>query len=112
MKSWQIEFYKTPSGNSPVEEWLDDLSIESKVEILRVIKLLKELGIDLEMPYVKPLQGKLYELRVKDKDGIYRVLYFATSGRKFVLLHGIVKKTQKTPQKEIDLATKRMKDVG
>lgn len=99
------------SGKSPVEEWLDSLSIDARVEVLRVIGLLKELGIELEMPYVKPIQNKLYELRAKDKDGIYRVLYFAASGKRFVLLHGFVKKTQKTPQKEIDLALKRMKDV-
>lgn len=111
MNGWQIEFYKTPNGNSPVEEWLDGLSVEARVEVLRVVKLLKELGIELEMPYVKPLQNKLYELRAKDRDGIYRALYFAASGRRFVLLHGFVKKTQKTPQKEIDLAIKRMKDV-
>ena len=111
MKSWLIEFYKQPSGKSPVEEWLDSLSIDARVEVLRIIGLLKEFGIELEMPYVKPVQNKLYELRAKDKDGIYRVLYLAASGKRFVLLHGFIKKTQKIPQKEIEIALKRMKDV-
>ncbi|HRF57840.1 MAG TPA: type II toxin-antitoxin system RelE/ParE family toxin [Campylobacterales bacterium] len=111
MKNWQIWFYKTPSGNSPVEEWLDSLGIDARVEVLRAVALLKDFGIELEMPYVKQVKSKLYELRAKDKDGIYRVLYFAASGHRFVLLHGFAKKTQKTPQKEIDLALKRMKDV-
>ena len=58
MKSWLIEFYKQPSGKSPVEEWLDSLSIDARVEVLRIIGLLKEFGIELEMPYVKPVDRK------------------------------------------------------
>lgn len=49
---------------------------------------------------------KLYEIRIKEKSGISRILYFAHAGRKFILLHGFIKKTDKTPVKEIQIAEK------
>jgi phage-related protein len=63
-------------------------------------------------PYIKQLTGhkKLFEIRIKDRTGISRILYFAHTGRKFVLLHGFSKKTDKTPQREIETAEERMKD--
>jgi phage-related protein len=49
-------------------------------------------------------------MRIKDKTGISRILYFTHTGKKFVLLHGFTKKTNKTPQREIEIAEERMKD--
>ena len=61
---------------------------------------------------MKQLTGrkKLFEIRIKDKTGINRILYFTHTGKKFVLLHGFTKKTDKTPQREIETAEERMKD--
>jgi len=70
--------------------------------------LLEQLGLAIREPYVKPLGDKLYEVRAKDQNGIYRVIYFAYTGKQFVMLHGFTKKTQKTPPKEIEVAKKRM----
>ncbi|MDP3298104.1 MAG: type II toxin-antitoxin system RelE/ParE family toxin [Thermodesulfovibrionia bacterium] len=53
---------------------------------------------------------KLFEIRIKDKTNIHRILYFTFTGRKFVLLHGFTKKTEKTPRGEIETALKRMND--
>ena len=72
--------------------------------------MLEKFGLELKEPYVKHLENKLYEVRVKDQQGIYRIIYFAHTGKKFVLLHGFVKKTQKTPKKELELAKLRMKE--
>jgi phage-related protein len=105
-----IEFYETRNGRVPVKEFLDSLSSRQAANIIEAMDLLKTFGIQLKEPYVKPVGDKLYELRVKDPDGIYRVLYFAASGKKFVMVHGFIKKTQKIPTKELALARKRMKE--
>lgn len=63
-------------------------------------------------PYVKQFAGhkKLFEMRIKDKAGISRILFFTHTGRKLILLHGFAKKTNKTPKREIEIAEERMKD--
>jgi len=108
--NWTIEFFKTKSGRIPVREFLDDLNPRQTANVIEAIDLLKTFGLQLREPYVKFVGDKLYELRIKDQDGIYRIFYFAAAGKKFVMLHGFVKKTQKTPNKELSLAKKRMKE--
>jgi len=107
---WQVEFYKTHNNKSPVKDWISTLSTKTKVKIFRHLELLEKFGLELKEPYVKNLGDKLYEVRVKDQLGIYRIIYFANTGKKFVLLHGFIKKTQKTPKKELELAKQRMKE--
>ncbi len=63
------------------------------------------------VPHVRCVRGKLWEMRLKGKDGIAKVIYFATTGRRLVVVRAFAKKTQKTPKREIDLAEKRMKDL-
>lgn len=108
--SWTIEFFKTKSGKSPVKEFLDSLNSRQAANIIEAMELLKNFGFQLKEPYIKFVGDKLYELRVKDPDGIYRVLYFAASGKRFVMVHGFIKKTQKLPAKELAKAKKRMKE--
>lgn len=108
--NWTIEFYRSETGKSPVENFLMDLEKKTAVKVYGAIKLLKKHGIYLKEPYVKHIEGKIYELRIKDPKGIYRILYFAASGRKFVMLHGFVKKTKKTPEEEKLKAKKRLKE--
>lgn len=62
-------------------------------------------------PYVKHLEGKLWEMRLKGRDGIARSLYVTATGRRVVVVHSFIKKTQKTPRREIEIALKRAKDV-
>jgi phage-related protein len=74
--------------------------------------LIKEKGLPaVHEPYVKHLTGKLWEMRLKGRDGIARSIYVTASGRRVVVLRSFVKKTEKTPRDEIELALKRMKDV-
>jgi len=108
---WRVNYYKDQNGKKPVEEWIDTLDVKLKVKIFRAFELLEEFNLNLKAPYVKPLEDKLYELRVKDSKGIYRIIYFSYTNRQFIMLNGFVKKTQKTPKKEIALAYKRMMEV-
>ena len=107
---WKIDFYKS-GDKSPIEEWLTAIDSTARSKLLRNMELLKSHGLELRMPYVRPIGNKLYEVRAKDSKGIYRLLYFAHTGHQFVMLHGFTKKTQKTPVNDIDLAVRRMKEI-
>ncbi len=75
------------------------------------IELLEKHGPDLREPYVKTLRGKgLFELRIKFASDISRIFYFTYRQKTFVLLHGFTKKTQKTPQREIERALRYKED--
>ena len=112
MKTWKVNYYADRSDYQPVREWIDGLNVKLQVKIFRSFALLEEFNIMLREPYVKPLGEKLYKLRVKDHKGIYRIIYFSHIERQFIMLHGFVKKTDKTPKKEIMLAKKRENDGG
>jgi len=62
-------------------------------------------------PYVKHLEGKLWEIRMKGKDGIARAIYTTAKGERVVVLHAFVKKAQKTPQRSLEIARERAKEV-
>ena len=72
--------------------------------------MLEDYGPDLKQPYSKHLEDGIFELRVKFSSNITRTLYFFAKGKRIILTNGFVKKTQKTPKKEIDLAKKRKVD--
>jgi phage-related protein len=95
--------------NLPLKNGL--LEQKTQAKILKNLLLLEKFNLNLKEPFVKPLENKLYEIRTKDSKGIYRIIYFAHTGKKFILLNGFTKKTQKTPRKEIDIAFNRMMEV-
>lgn len=109
---WTIEYYVSENGKCPIMEFIDSLSPESKAKYIFIADLLTDYGLNVREPYVKPITGtrKLFEMRIKDKQNIHRIFYFAFTGKTLVLLHGFTKKTDKTPSREIDIAEKRMKD--
>ena len=107
---WEIEFYTTENDAVPVSDFIATMDAKTQAKIFREIELLEELGIGLRMPHSRPLEDGLFELRITFRDGIVRVLYFHYEKKKFVLLHGFIKKTEKTPEREIAIATKYMKD--
>ena len=78
------------------------------------IELLEKHGSNLREPYVKPIKGKenkgLYELRVKFASDIVRIFYYTYYNNKYILLHGFIKKSMKTPKSEIERARKYMED--
>ena len=63
------------------------------------------------MPHIKPLKQGLFEIRIKSDEGIGRAMFCTISGKMIIILSGFIKKTQKTPDNEIELARKRMKEV-
>jgi len=108
--AWEIELYKDGSGKEPVAEFLDDLTPGARAKVVKMFDRLAEYGVLLDEPFTRQVRGKIRELRVKDNQGNIRILYFTFTGRRFILLHGFLKKTDKTPEREIELAEKRMRD--
>lgn len=91
---------------------MDSLPSDMRAAFARIAMLIAEFGLEhVGMPYVRPVQGKLWEIRLKGRDGIARSLYVTASGRRVVILRTFVKKTQKTPTAEIKLALQRTKEV-
>lgn len=111
---WTIEFYRARNDSSPVEDFLDELRLNAKLyaKTIWTIDLLRDFGTELSMPYSRPLVGyEFRELRVKLASDITRIFYVAQIGRRMVLLHGFVKKSQKTPRQELALAQRRLETL-
>ena len=106
--NFEIEFYETVEGRKPAAEFLVELEFKNiylRNRISEGINKLKN-SIYHKEPLSKPLGGGLYELKI----AAGRVIYFFRKGRKIILLHGFIKKKQKTPPKELRIAKERMKD--
>ena len=105
-----MEYYRNENGKEPVADFIESLPDKAKAKVFRTIKLLKDYGVLLKEPYTKQIRGKIRELRIKDSQGAIRVLYFTYTGMRFIFLHGFIKKADKIPIKDIELAEKRMYD--
>jgi phage-related protein len=108
---WTIVFYLSPTGDSPVEQFLRGLDRKTYNRFLWSIEQLRVRNVQAREPLVKHLEGKLYELRRESTTNIYRILYAFLSGRRILLLHGFQKKTHRTPRQEIELALRRLEDI-
>ena len=108
---WEVVFYHGKQGNEPVKDFILGQPDGAIAEILHVLKLLRQFNITLGMPYVRKIdKSGLRELRIKHGSDIYRIFFFAYTGKKFILLHAILKKEDKTPESDKVLAIKRMND--
>jgi phage-related protein len=108
---WNIIFYEKENGTTPVQDFLDKLPLKHQAKALRDIDVLEKYGTALTEPHVKHIKkSKLWELRIKSASDISRVFYFISVGKDIVLLHGFVKKTQKTPNREIEIANTYLSD--
>jgi len=109
-----IIFYRKINGFSPAEEFINGLSEKHKAKAIREIDLLQEYGSYLKEPYAGRITGVrykgLWELRIKFASDISRIFYFIPEGKVFILLHGFVKKSKKTPEKELETALRYMKE--
>lgn len=110
MTNFEIVFYETSTGVCPVSDFLDMTDVKLRAKILWTIQLAKEFGNRLPEPYSKSLEDGIFELRTKVGSDISRVLYFFLDGGKIILTNGFIKKTQKTPRCEIDLAKRYRSD--
>jgi phage-related protein len=107
----EIRFYRTVSGRSPIEEFLDSLSGKQAQKVVWVLRLLKELDL-VPVQYFKKLSDSedLWEVRVQSAGDSFRFLGFFDGSKLVVLTNAFAKKSQKTPVKEIELAHERRRD--
>jgi len=103
-------FFALPSGREPVREWLRTLAPGDRKVIGEDIKDV-EFSWPIGMPLCRPLGKGLWEVRSELHSGRITRVIFCVHGGQMILLHGFMKKTQKTPKGDLDLATKRMKEV-
>ena len=111
-KILQAAFFVTESGKRPVRDWLMELALQDRKSIGEDIATL-EFCWPIGKPKCSPIQGVkgLYEIRSNISSGRIARVLFVLIGNQMVLLHGFVKKTQKTPDKELKLAIARMKEA-
>lgn len=102
-----VAFFRTASGNEPVREWLKSLPRKERRAIGEDIKTV-QFGWPLGMPLVRKLDKGLWELRARLPDRIARVIFTTGAGR-MILLHCFIKKSQKTPQEDLELAKTRLR---
>lgn len=107
---FMVAFYEKSDGTKPAAEFLQSLDNKMRAKMLRTIGLLQEFGGDLREPLSKPLGDGIFELRAQVGNNISRVLYFFIVGKRIILTNGFIKKTQKTPEREIALAKKYRND--
>ncbi len=110
MHKFTVIPYVKANGGIPVEEFLDLLDVKSRAKMFGMIGLLQEKGNLLREPYSKYLEDGIFELRCIFGNNITRVLYFFYDGGLIVLTNGFVKKTNKTPVRELELAKERRAD--
>ena len=103
---WQIIYF-----NQKLKEDVLNLPDGLLARYLRLTDLMLEFGSNLGLPHTKPIDNGLFELRVKSKEGIARVFFCTKIGKKIIMLHSFIKKSQKTPKKEIKIAKIRMSEV-
>lgn len=104
---WKVTYYISPSGDNSVSDFLDTLEQNSQSKILRVLHNIQEYGLDSVIPHIKKLSGtRFWEIRILGHNSI-RVIYVVPAKFQILVLHGFKKKTQKTPLKELEIASKR-----
>ncbi len=110
MQQFEVVFYAKANGNEPAKEFILKLDKKMRVKMLRTIQILAQNGPLLREPYYKALDNGIFELRAKVGSDISRVLYFFILGRQIVLTNGFVKKSQNTPETEIERVKRYRKD--
>ena len=104
--AWSIDFY------DGVEDAIVDMPPRMQARMLRLLELMGEHGANLGAPHTTPMGDGLFEVRAKAKEGIGRALFCYMKGEHIYILHAFVKKSQKTPKKDLDLAKTRVKEIS
>ena len=103
-------YYSTESGKLPVKEFIDSLDFKAQRKFFFVKALLEEFGHKLPQPHAKYIGDEIFELRFKGQESAIRVLYFFFHQDKVIFTNGFVKKTDKTPKNEKELAIQRRRE--
>jgi phage-related protein len=105
--TWTVE-----TLNEGVDAELEALPADMRARFVYISGLIEEFGVErVRAPHVRHLRGPLWEMRMKGRDGISRALYVTAVGRRVVVVRVFVKKTEKTPTREVELALKRASEV-
>ena len=103
MSTWTVTLHPQ------AEPELKALPAELQARFVHIAELLQEFGPQrVGLPHIRPLEGKLWEMRMQGRDGIARAVYAAIQGRRLLVLHVFVKKTQTTPRRALETARKRL----
>lgn len=106
--NWSVELL-----NDTIQAEIDALPADMRAKFLRIVGMITEFGLPaVGHPHIKHVRGKLWEMRLKGRDGISRALYVTALGRRVVVVRAFVKKTQETPESEINLALRRAQEVS
>lgn len=104
--AYEIEYFH-PRILAEIESWPFDVL----ADYAHLVELLAEYGPNLRLPHSRPMGGGLFELRPRGRAGIGRAFYCFLVGKRVVVVHAFVKKTRQTPDKELKLARKRIKEL-
>ena len=104
---WTVEFL-----DEQVQAELEAFPADVRARFERIVLLIQSHGLEkVHEPYVKHVEGRLWEMRMKGKDGIARALYVTATSRRVVVVRAFAKKTQRVPRREIELALDRAREV-
>lgn len=108
----KIFFYQTPTGKKGIDDFFVSLpDIKTKAKIIAMLRRLESSGHSLlKPPEAKKLTDNIWELRIRYKSNAYRLLFFTLKDERFIITNGFIKKTDKTPPKEIEKAEKYRQD--
>jgi phage-related protein len=104
--SWKVTFY-----SEKVEKEILKFPASILADLLHILEIIEELGPNLGKPHTAPMGNGLFEIRAKGKEGIGRAFFAIVLEKEIVIVHSFVKKTQKTPKKELEKARKRVKEL-
>ena len=106
MNAWTVALHPL------AEPELLALPADMRARFIRISELLEDVGPQrVGLPHIRPLEGKLWEMRMQGRDGIARAVYAAVHGRRLLVLHVFVKKTQATPRSALETARKRLESL-
>jgi phage-related protein len=105
--AWTVE-----TLNETVDAELAELPADMRARLARISELVESVGLpNVKEPHLRHIRGQLWEIRLKGKAGIARALYVTAKEQRVVILRAFIKKTEKTPVSEIDLALQRAKEL-
>lgn len=104
--TWQLTYYSSKVAEQ-VDSWPDGL----RASFTHITRLMLENGPNIGMPHARAMGGGLFEVRAKGREGVGRAFYCTVVGQRIVILHAIVKKTEKTPARDLDTARARLREV-
>ncbi len=105
--AWDIRYY-----NESVRRGIDTWPAGIRAMYARITERMMAFGPNLGMPYTRPMGEGLFEVRAKGKEGIGRAFFCTIIGQEIMVLHVFIKKTAKTPRRELDIARKRLREVA